>query len=101
LLGGRWTWQIHAGHVPGNWLPVVSVIAGAALSFAIASVGWILWNRNIYGRRHNRLTPTVAGIQFEFDALGRTIVASDAGRRANHIVVSIDPAAAEKHYVAA
>jgi hypothetical protein len=101
LLGVLWIWQIHAGHVPTNWLPVVSVIAGGGVTFATASVGWIRWNRNIYSRRHNRLTPIVAGIQFEFDAVGRTIVASDEGRQANHVVVRIDPAAAEKHYLAA
>ena len=101
LLGGLWIWQIRAGHVPGNWLAVVSVIACVAVTFATASVGWIKWNRSIYGRRHNRLTPVVAGIQFEVDAVGRTIVASDAARQANHVVVRIDPAAAEKHYLAA
>jgi hypothetical protein len=101
LLGSLWIWQIRAGHVPTNWLPVVSVIAGGAVTFATASVGWIKWNRNIHGRRHNRLTPIIAGIQFEVDAVGRTIVASDDGRQANHVVVRIDPVAAEKHYLAA
>jgi hypothetical protein len=98
LLAGLWVWQVHAGHVPPNWLPVVSVIAGGALTFATASVAWIKWNRNIYSRRHNRLTPIVTDIQFEVDALGRTIVASNEGRQANHIVVVIDPTADEKHY---
>jgi hypothetical protein len=101
LLGGLWIWQIRAGHVPTDWLPVVSVIVGGAVTFATASVGWIKWNRNIYGRRHNRLTPVASGIQFEVDAVGRTIVACDEGRQANHVVVRIDAAAAEKHYLVA
>jgi hypothetical protein len=100
-LGGLWVWQIRDGHVPADWLPVVSVIAAGAVIFAAASVAWIKWNRNIYGRRHNRLTPIVAGVQFEIDAVGRTIVASDEDRKADYVVVRIDSAAAEKHYLAA
>jgi hypothetical protein len=98
LLGALWLWQIEAHHVPAHWLLTVAVVLGVTIVFAGLCVGWVSWNRNIYRRRHNRRVPIVSDVQFDSDALGRLIVASDEGRLASHLIVEIDAAASRKHY---
>jgi hypothetical protein len=101
LLAFLWLWQFQAHHVPSSWAVTIAAVAGGVVVFAALCLLWVGWNRNIYGRRHNRRTPIVSEIQFERDALGRTIVIGDGRRDAAELVVTLDGAAALKHYVLA
>jgi hypothetical protein len=101
LLALLWVWQVRAGHVPAAWRPAVEVVAAGGAVFGAFSVVWIRWNRNIYRRRHNRRAPLLTAVQFDVDAVGRQIVVDAEDQHAGHVVVTVDPAGAVKHYLAA
>ena len=101
LLAALWFWQLNADHVPDNWERVVALVAAGGIAFAVLSAVWVRWNQSIYSRRHRRHAPIVSNVQFEFDALGRVIVADAEDRAAQSVVVRIDPTSTEKHYRAA
>ena len=96
-----WVWQIHAKHVPADWLQAVSFVAGGCFVLGAFCAFWVIWNRRIYRKRHNRRAPIVADIQFERDGLGRAIVVGHGARDAQHVVVAIDETTEAKHYNAA
>jgi hypothetical protein len=99
LLVCLWLLQFHGRHIPDSWRTSVFAVAGGVVLFAGFCVAWVTWNRNIYRRRHQRVTPVSTDVQFTHDALGRRIVERKQGRQASQLVVEIDEASAFKHYV--
>jgi hypothetical protein len=101
LLGVLWLWQVDAHHIPAHWLATVTAVVVGAAVFAAFCVVWVVWNRSIYRRRHNRRSPIIREVQFESDALGRLIVASEDDLLASHLVVDVDEATSRKYFLVA
>lgn len=99
LLGLLWLWQAETRDIPRDWLIVVAATVGSGFALAVLSTAWVRWNQNIYRRRHNRHKPLLAEVQFELDAVGRQIIAESDERKGSQIVISVDRAAAVKHYL--
>jgi hypothetical protein len=95
-----WAWQLN-GYLPNQWLDGLFLIAFALVAYAVATPLWVMWNRNIYRRRHNRLAPTICQVSFTTDRLGRQLVIAPAiGRNSNRITIDLDEANGAKHYAA-
>lgn len=98
IFAGLWVWQLEV-FVPSNWLAGLKALGVMLIVFALATPAWVAWNRNIYRRRHRRTTALVREVDFERDALGRTIAADPGVRTASgEIVVEVDGDDRTKRY---
>lgn len=99
LLGLLWLWQSNTRYIPGDWAIVVAATGAGGLALAALSVAWVRWNQGIYRRRHRRLTPLIAEVQFETDAVGRPIVATPEAVDGSRIVIRIDAAGVKRYLI--
>lgn len=97
LMGLLWAWQAETHDIPANWAIVVAATGAGGIALAALSVAWVRWNQDIYRRRHRRLTPLVADVQFELDAVGRHVVAASDVLAGSRIVIRIDEAGVKRY----
>ncbi len=89
-LAALWVWQLGT-YVPDSWFDGVATILVLLVLWAVFSVAWVAWSRNIYRRRHRRTTPVRHEVDFTQDTLGRRVVAAPEVTAAHggHVLVTV------------